>query len=116
MDMRKMNKVTLSMGLAFGGAAGYVLAHLYAPMSGDAFEQKLELEAKKLKLKALLKADDLINSLNYQIDRQISKEEARRLNDLRKDMADQLSRPSIKVDVDYDNEAVIEIDNRDLSI
>lgn len=78
-----MNKITMSIGLAVGGAAGFALAYLYAPQSGPELEQKTKLQSLKLRRQAVLKADDLVNSLNYHIGREVSKEEARQINDMR---------------------------------
>lgn len=81
-----MNKVTTSIGIAIGSIAGFGLAYLLAPTSGRKLEEKLKLEGLKLRRQAVLKADDLVNSLNQTIEREVTKEEARRINDMRQRM------------------------------
>lgn len=111
----KMNKVTASIGIALGAGAGYVLAHLLAPMPGEEFQAKLDLEGKKLKRRALLKADDLIKRLNYAIGRQVSKEEARRLNDLRRDIAQASDQTDVAIGAGYGDEPIIQLEDSDLT-
>lgn len=110
--MKQRNGVTLSIGLAIGATAGAALAYLFAPQSGDKTEAKLRLESKKLQYKALLKADDFVNDLNYRIDREVSKEEARRLNDMRARLANGGTQP--EVEVEYVSDPVIEIDQENI--
>lgn len=109
-----MNKVTLSIGMAFGATAGFALAYLFAPQSGRQLEEKMKLEGMKLKREAILKADDFITDLNYKIDREVSKEEARRLNDMRERMSDTNTYSSYGAE--YAQEAVIEVDEDRLDI
>ena len=73
----------MSIGLAVGGATGFALAYLFAPQSGREFEEKSKIQKLKIKRQALLKADEMINKLNYHIGREVSKEEARQINDMR---------------------------------
>lgn len=106
--MNESQKVKFSIGLALGALAGYGIAYLVAPQSGDKTKAKLKLESKKLQHKALVTTADYMNKFNYLIGREVSKEEARRLNDMRQRVADQVTNPSVKAG--YLNEPVIEID------
>ncbi|HLQ75520.1 MAG TPA: YtxH domain-containing protein [Alloiococcus sp.] len=88
-----MNKITMSIGLAVGGATGFALAYLFAPQSGREFEEKSRVQKLKTKRQVLLKADDMINKLNYHIGREVSKEEARQINDMRERVQNQYAAP-----------------------
>src|SRR5699024_12608328 len=88
-----MNKITMSIGLAVGGATGFALAYLFAPQTGREFEEKSRVQTLKTKRQVLLKADDMINKLNYHIRREVSKEEARQSNDMRERVQNQYASP-----------------------
>lgn len=72
-----MSKKTFGMGLTLGALVGTAAAYLFAPKSGEEFQQDLKLKAQDAKNKAVVAMDDALMETEIWLDQKLAENDIR---------------------------------------
>lgn len=72
-----MSKKTFGMGLTLGALVGTAVAYLFAPKSGEEFQQDMKIKAHDAKNKAVVALDDALIETEIWLDKKLTESDIR---------------------------------------
>ncbi|MER2063894.1 MAG: YtxH domain-containing protein [Alkalibacterium sp.] len=72
-----MSKKSFGTGAILGALAGAAAAYLFAPKSGQEFQDDMKLKAKEAKEKAIIRMDEAVMETEIWLDQQLSEQDIR---------------------------------------
>jgi len=72
-----MSKTSFGLGAALGALAGAAAAYMFAPQSGQEFQDDMKLKAKEAKKKAIIRMDEAVMETEIWLDQKLSEQDIR---------------------------------------
>ncbi|WP_423189191.1 YtxH domain-containing protein [Alkalibacterium sp. f15] len=72
-----MSKASFGFGAVLGALVGTAAAYLFAPQSGEEFQDEMRLKAKEVKKKAIIRMDEAVMETEIWLDQKMTEQDIR---------------------------------------